>query len=74
MKARPPIYSACSRCTAKWFSTRPLRRCPRCGSTEVMHDTCSPPWNPKADEKLDRTTENSDWQVYTQMEVSGGLT
>lgn len=37
-------YSACERCTAKWFSRQELESCPRCGSNLVLHTLESPPW------------------------------
>jgi hypothetical protein len=44
MNAPEMVYSACRLCTAKWFSVRRARTCPRCGSAEVTHTKATPPW------------------------------
>lgn len=44
MRENEHFYSICRDCTAKWFSPKRLRTCPRCGSDEVMHTLARPPW------------------------------
>jgi len=38
------VYSACERCTAKWFARAREPRCPRCGGCQVLHTHAAPPW------------------------------
>ncbi|QDV90555.1 hypothetical protein RAS2_16350 [Phycisphaerae bacterium RAS2] len=38
------VYSACERCTAKWFGDEKLDGCPRCGSINLLHTQAVPPW------------------------------
>ena len=44
MKDDERVYSACPRCTAKWFAPVQLDACPRCGAEGVMHTIAVPPW------------------------------
>ena len=37
-------YGACNKCTAKWFSHRRTKECPRCGGSCFEPTQARPPW------------------------------
>lgn len=53
-------YSACVRCSAKWFGDERLDICPRCGSVNILHAQAAPPWK-----EYSEIARKSPWTMST---------
>ena len=62
-REKPPtsFYVACQTCTAKFFSGRRIKNCPRCGSGTLPSEVALPPWRQSADRSstLDKGSSGS---------------
>lgn len=54
------MYSACSRCTAKFFTPSPVTRCPRCGGSLLVSTRSPPPWTGRRDSPVPRGHKAAD--------------
>ena len=64
MNSTEAVYSACQRCTAKWFGASEVGSCPRCGASQVLRTFATPPWRGPRTKRLDVEPDEMDARNY----------